>query len=84
MMDELDYEKREMKNLDYRKYLDEDNEEIEFVLCKGDMCTNHVDEDENLCPECQRLMQKCFSEWINDFNEEEREYIIEYVKGMEV
>ena len=49
------------------------------------MCTNYVEEDDDkLCPECQRLMQKCFSEWLSDFNEHEREYIIEYIKEREV
>lgn len=85
MMDELSWEKREAKNLDYRRYLAEENEEVEFVTCEGDMCTNYVEEDDDkLCLECQRLMQKCFSEWLSDFNEHEREYIIQYIKEREV
>lgn len=88
-MSENDLIKEEMEirhKQDYYESLEE-KDYVELEICKGNdgMCMEYAeDDDTHLCKECQRLMQKCFAEWINDFNKEEREYIIEYVKGMEV
>lgn len=69
---------------DYYESLEEDDE-LELKTCKGDMCMNYEDdEDYHLCNECKRVLQNCFSEWISQFNKEEKEYLIDYIKEREV
>lgn len=69
---------------DYYDSLEEDYE-VEIEYCKGDMCMNYAeDDDTHLCKECKRVIQNCFLEWIKQFNKEEQEYLMYWLKEREV
>lgn len=50
--------------------------------CEGNMCLNEIEDDEKLCKECKAVLQRCISIYLNQFSEVEKEYIIEYMKGI--
>ena len=69
---------------DYYESLEEPYE-VEIERCKGDMCMNYAeDDDTHLCKECKGIIQRCFNIWKNQFNKEEQEYLIYWLKEREV
>jgi hypothetical protein len=61
---------------------DEYNREVpeEKKHCAGEDCNNYVDEDETLCNECKKTIQKCYADFKSQFNEEEQEYLEDFVR----
>lgn len=55
-------------------------DEIEEVVeCCGEDCSILIDEDDYFCVNCEKNLQKRISEFLADFNEEEKEYMIKYI-----
>lgn len=58
----------------FNKEYEEDKE-----ICAGEDCDNIVEQYGELCKDCQHLLQKCVSNFLSQFNNEEQEYIKEYM-----
>lgn len=55
-------------------------EEEHKKQCAGEECDNFVEDDETLCDNCKKLIQKCYQEFKAQFNEEEQEYLEDFVR----
>lgn len=54
--------------------------EIEEVSeCCGEYCINLINADDYFCTDCEKYLQNRIEEFLSEFNEIEREYMIKHI-----